>query len=633
MNNDNELIGGMLGTCRIEQVIGRGGMGIVYLAQQTRPMRRVAVKLLLPQANVRPEVSQEFLVRFQREANLIAQLEHVNIMPIHEYGEQDNVAYLVMPYLTGGSLKDLLTRKGALPLTETVNYIEQAASALDYAHAHHVIHRDLKPGNFLLHADGRLVLSDFGIARIMQESSETVGSTLTATGVFIGTPEYMAPEMVLGETIDQRADIYELGIVLFQMLSGTVPFKGNTPLAIVTKQIQEPLPLLHQLNPTLPPAVDTILQSATAKKREDRFMSAGALAQALRSVLNSSSSHLQDGQSILPTISSSPVQVTLEAVTPLHDTPLPIALTPDSSSSQKRPEPISGGFSPNSPIYPNTIPTSQQSFMAGRQLWLLFIGILLVIALVIGGVLVGLQLNRGTTSLTTGGSTPQTSPPTTAPTVRPTANSAQTAAPTTVPTSIPTTLQANKVPRGAALYSASLPGAPCDHNGGQWVNYNQTTIVCTPTGTQMSNHQSSLAGTLLINFSNNTVFPSNYVIEAQLQQASSSNVDFGFYFRNQPGNAQGIYTFLIHQDGSWSSYLYNNTTGEPTQIASGRTIGDAHALMTLDVVVNGANFTFYVNGNQVGSASNSTYAQGTVGIALDSGGTLFASNFVLYTIQ
>src|SRR6266487_5932169 len=346
MNNSNDLIGRMLGTCRIEQIIGRGGMGVVYLAQQTRPMRRVAVKLLLPEAKVRTEVSKEFLIRFQREADVIAQLEHVNIMPIYEYGEQDNLAYLVMPYLTGGSLRDILARKGALSLVETVVYIEQAAAALDYAHAHHVIHRDLKPGNFLLHADGRLILSDFGIARIMQESSDTSGAALTATGVFLGTPEYMAPEMALGETIDQRADIYELGIVLFQMLSGSVPFKENTPLAVVAKQIQEPLPLLHQLNPAIPPAVDNIIQRATAKKREDRFMSAGAIAQALRSVLNSSGSHLREDESSIPTILSSPTPSTVEAVAPLYDTPLPIASEPNSGSMHQRAEPSSGSFLP-----------------------------------------------------------------------------------------------------------------------------------------------------------------------------------------------------------------------------------------------------------------------------------------------
>ncbi len=633
MNNSNDLIGRMLGTCRIEQIIGRGGMGVVYLAQQTRPVRRVAVKLLLPGANLRTEVSQEFLIRFQREADVIAQLEHVNIMPIYEYGEQDNLAYLVMPYLTGGSLRDILARKGALSLVETVVYIEQAAAALDYAHVHHVIHRDLKPGNFLLHADGRLVLSDFGIARIMQESSDTSGAALTATGVFLGTPEYMAPEMALGEIIDQRADIYELGIVLFQMLSGSVPFKGNTPLAIVAKQIQEPLPLLHQLNPAIPPAVDSIIQKATAKRREDRFMTAEAIAQALRSSLKSPEFHINQDESSIPTILSSQTPASVEVVAPVYDTPLPTALAANSGSMHQRAEPSSGSFSPPTPVYPVTTPTSQHPNIASRQLWLLFLGILLVIALVIGGVLVGLQLNRATTPLSTGSFTPQTSLTTTAPTSGSTVTAAQTAVPTTAPTSAPTTTQANQVPKGVPLYAASLPGAPCDHSGGQWVNYNQSVIVCTSTGTEISNHQSSLAGTLLINLPNNAVFPANYVIEAQLQQAPSSNVDFGFYFRNQPGAAQGIYTFLIHQDGSWSAYVYNNTTGEPTQIARGGTIGDAHASMTVDVAVNGGNFTFYVNGNQVGSASDATYKQGTVGIALDSGGTLIASNFVLYTIQ
>ena len=181
MNNSNDLIGRMLGTCRIEQIIGQGGMGIVYLAQQIRPMRRVAVKLLLPQASVRTEVSREFLIRFQREADVIAQLEHVNIMPIYEYGEQDKLAYLVMPYLTGGSLSDILARKGALSLTETVVYIEQAAAALDYAHAHHVIHRDLKPGNLLLNENWHLLLADFGTAKYLKPESSSSFDSPTKT--------------------------------------------------------------------------------------------------------------------------------------------------------------------------------------------------------------------------------------------------------------------------------------------------------------------------------------------------------------------------------------------------------------------------------------------------------------------
>src|SRR6266436_8012843 len=190
MRDSHDLVGKVLGTCTLEQLIGRGGMGAVYLAQQARPMRHVAVKVLLSNAMMNSELYQAFLARFQREANLIAQLEHINIMPIYEYGEQDGIAYLVMPYLTGGSLRDILARHGALSLRGTMTYLDQAASALDYAHAHGIINRDLKPANFLLHADGRLVLADFGIARIMEKSSP--GATLTSPGSMLGTPEYMA---------------------------------------------------------------------------------------------------------------------------------------------------------------------------------------------------------------------------------------------------------------------------------------------------------------------------------------------------------------------------------------------------------------------------------------------------------
>lgn len=260
-------------------------MSVVYLAHQSRPSRDVAVKILLPKAPVGSSLHNEFLARFQSEADIIAKLEHIHIIPIFECGEQDGLAYLVMPYLTGGSLRDVLVQRGSLSLQETLTYIEQAAQALDYAHTQGVIHRDLKPGNFLLYADGRLVLADFGIARIVQGNHNFTYSTLTNTGILLGTPEYMAPEMVLGRQIDARADIYELGIVLFQMLTGDLPFKGRTPYEVIEKHLEQSPPFLHQLNPHIPPTVDAVIHKATAKKPADRFESAGALAQALRAAI------------------------------------------------------------------------------------------------------------------------------------------------------------------------------------------------------------------------------------------------------------------------------------------------------------------------------------------------------------
>jgi len=624
-SSNNDLIGKTLGTCTLEKLIGRGGMGTVYLARQIRPSRQVAVKVLLPNAVMDHEVRTEFLARFRREADLIARLEHVNIMPIHEYGEQDGLAYLVMPYLAGGSLRDVLARQGALSLQETARYMKQAAEALDYAHKQGVIHRDLKPANFLLHSDGRLVLADFGIARMMQDSNSTIGATLTGTGMLLGTPEYMAPEMASGESVDYRADIYELGIVLFQMLCGQVPFQGSTPYAVVVKHLQEPLPSLHRMNPGIPIAVDAVVQKATAKKREDRYISAGALAQALQGAINGPGPFLETPSLYEPTVLSPnrqvPQTVPVVVAPPKYDTP-PVQYRMNRTTEPPLAQPVTPH---GTPYIPPASPSRQQP-------WLIIIGILFAVILVIGGVLVGLQLNRGTTGANSSDGTVATSHP----------NASPTAGTTTIPTSQPTAVSTPTtaitpqaaIPFGTLLYSATSPGEHCDTGGGQWADYNYPEIICHGSGVQIINHdsQSNLVGTLLLGLPNGQHFPSDYVIEVQLQQASTSHEDFGVYFRNQPGKAAGVYTFLIHPDGSWSAYVYDNTTGNPTAIKNGSPSIDAYAPLTVDVVVSGSHFSFYVNSNQVGSASDTTYSQGTPGIVVDGGGTIFASNFKLYTV-
>ena len=283
--DSNELLGQVLGKCTLQHLLGQGGMGVVYLARQSRPRRTVAVKVLVPGMHTDPRARAEFLVRFRREADAIAALDHINIMPIYEYGEQEEMAYLVMPFVTGGTLRTLLGKKGILSLPEVIPIVEQAAAALDCAHAQGIVHRDLKPANILFHADGRILLADFGLAKVVRgnedSSSSDSLSTLTSAGTIIGTPEYLSPEQSTGQPIGPYTDIYALGIVVYQMLSGHVPFTGASPVAIALKHTMETPPPLLPLNPALPPEVEAVVMKAIAKLPEERFTSAGEFAQAL----------------------------------------------------------------------------------------------------------------------------------------------------------------------------------------------------------------------------------------------------------------------------------------------------------------------------------------------------------------
>ncbi len=610
-NRHASLTGKTLGTCVLGNLLGQGGMGDVYLAQQIRPVRNVAVKVLLPEMRMSDSLYQDFLARFRREANVIARLEHINIMPIYEYGEQDGLAYLVMPYLTGGSLRDLLKQRVYLMLHEAATYLDQAASALDYAHAQGVIHRDLKPANFLLHGDGRLVLADFGIARLIHQ--ENIGSTLTSTGMLVGTPEYMAPEMAKGEAIDYRADIYELGIVLFQMISGHPPFTGDTPISIAIKHLETPLPSLHHLNPGIPLAVDAVVQKATAKERSERYSTARAFAQAFHDAI----------ASVSPSAT-----VEYYHTTPATPMPQEIAILPQpsyTSSAQPTTPPAipiqyQSYLTPPhvdnaSNTYPNPTtpsPYSQPVRPSPRRhtLWLIIAAILILF--IISGSFIAviyLKANSNTTN-----TTPHITPSVTNPTV------------TQQPiTSTPNT----QIPLGTQLYAATVPGPACDTGSGQWVAYNNISVTCQNNTVQLHNPSQGLAGIFLTGIAN-TSYPANYIVQVQI--ASSSSADFGVYFRNQPGNQQGVYTFLIHANGTWSSYVYNNTTGAPTQIATG-SFGSASTSILLDIVIKGSIFTFYANNHPIGTASDPTYSSGTAGIAVDQGGTVNVSNFALYTVR
>ncbi len=262
------MIDQTLGQYKLTKELGKGGFATVYLAMQSNLNRYVAIKVLHPEF-LRDERT---LKRFQREALAVARLSHPNIVGVYDYGEQDGRAYLVMEYIAGNTLK---TRLGRPVSTEfAYDVMKSVGSALDYAHSKGIVHRDIKPANVLFTEDDRIVLSDFGIVRLADDDS-------SLTRGVIGTPQYMSPEQALGREVDGRSDLYSLGVMLFEMLVGRVPFKGDSAVATLSMHATLPVPSVRDHNPNVSIEVDRVVQRALAKQPEDRFQTGVSLAEAL----------------------------------------------------------------------------------------------------------------------------------------------------------------------------------------------------------------------------------------------------------------------------------------------------------------------------------------------------------------
>jgi len=314
-----DLLGRNFGVYKLVELLGRGGMASVYRGYQESIDRSVAIKVLPAEFLHDPNFNQ----RFVQEARALSKLTHPAIVSLYEFGQQDDLPYIVMPLMTGGSLADRL-RRGALPLDEVARILTPLADALDFAHRQNIWHRDVKPNNILFDQHNNPYLSDFGIAKAVGSAA----SSLTGSGI-IGTPDYMSPEQARGEQIDHRADIYSLGVVAYQMLTGEVMFKATTPLGVIYKHINELPPPLRQLRPELPASVEDIVFKSLAKNPGDRYGSANEFIHALTEVIRSPSTRVTPP----PTVKDFNAPTQIE---PIRRVPSTVAAPPPKTSEPKK---------------------------------------------------------------------------------------------------------------------------------------------------------------------------------------------------------------------------------------------------------------------------------------------------------
>lgn len=271
------MIGRRLGgRYEVEKRVGGGGMAVVYKAHDNLLNRTVALKILRSQFGH----DDDFITRFRREAQAAASLSHANVVNVYDVGEEDEIQYIVMEYIEGQTLKELITQEGALPVDQAVEIAVQICDALEHAHHNHIIHRDIKPHNILIGKNRRVKVTDFGIARAV------TSATITHTGSVIGSVHYFSPEQARGGISGEKSDIYSLGIVLYEMVTGGIPFSGDSPISVALKHLQEEIKPPREVNPSLPQSVENVILRALVKDPLYRYQSAREMQRDLQTCLN-----------------------------------------------------------------------------------------------------------------------------------------------------------------------------------------------------------------------------------------------------------------------------------------------------------------------------------------------------------
>ncbi len=553
----DNLIGKTLGQYQIIEVAGKGGMAVVYKAFQPSLNRHVALKVL-PDYLAQDE---QFVMRFEQEARAAAALRHPNIMVIYDVGQEGATHYIAAEYLEGATLSQAIAaQRGPLPLPRIVNIINQLASALDFAHARGLVHRDIKPSNAFVGADDHVTLMDFGIAKALQG-----GAQMTRTGTMVGTPEYMSPEQAEGRQIDRRSDIYSLGVMLYQLLTGRVPFQAETPTAVLLAHVMQMPQPPTQLNPNIPPAVEAVVMRSLAKRSEDRFPTAGELAQALARAASGA-----PASAYLP-----------PTVVPGRPTPTP----PPASQS---------GYAPRTPTPP---PMPPQRKSGGGVNWLLWggLGLGAVAFLCVAGFVILYMIGSS------GGN------PTPVPTE------------VTLVTQTPLSTEVVPTPADAVLFEDDFQSQQVSEDKG-WVFEPGENV-----DTAWSDGKMTIAikkkNWLGLNWPDGDY--DDFGVEIEAQPTTSGYTEYGIAFRvTGSSDARSYYIFGVTTNGKY--YLQKKLEGawadtDPVRATSSQFIKPGQTKNVLRVLARGDQISLYINGSLVNTVTDDAISSGSVGIFAGTG--------------